>query len=324
MASYTDQEKKQLHAISIIEIMAHYGKRLDHTRSGLYYSPFRDERTPSFQIDEAKNTWYDYGTSEGGTLFDFVCKLANIPRGEVYDWLASFRHMVPESEYKAVIAPMMERKPHGSRIVIDSASHTFTRSKLIEYAKTRAVSKEVLQKYCEEVLYHVDSAPERQFFAIGFKNNSGGYVLRSSISKRCSSSDITTLNSSGQMSQEVTSDKVIVFEGFMDFLSWITDVKQQTPEYDCCILNSVSNVGKALPWIMEHSSIAAFMDNDAAGRETLQKIMDCASEGAHDVCVYDMAKLYEGYNDLNEKLSDELSSSNQSSINTKHHGTETI
>ena len=323
MASYTDQEKKQLHSISIIEIMAHYGKRLEHTRSGLYYSPFRDERTPSFQIDEAKNTWYDYGTSEGGGLFDFVCKLAGITRGEVYDWLASFRHMVLESDYKAVIAPLMQRKPQASRIVIDSASHTFTKDKLIEYALSRAVSKEVLAKYCEEVIYHIDSAPDRKFFAIGFKNNSGGYVLRSSISKRCSSSDITTLDSNGQMSQEVTSDKVIVFEGFMDFLSWITDVKQQTPQYDCCILNSVSNVAKALPWIMEHSNIAAFMDNDQAGRETLQKIMDCASEGAHDVCVYDMARLYEGYNDLNEKLSDELSC-NQSSINTKHHGTDTI
>ena len=111
MASYTDQEKKQLHSISIIEIMAHYGKRLEHTRSGLYYSPFRDERTPSFHIDEAKNTWHDYGTSEGGSLFDFVCKLANITRGEVYDWLASFRSMVPESEYKSVIAPLLKRQP---------------------------------------------------------------------------------------------------------------------------------------------------------------------------------------------------------------------
>ena len=323
MASYTEQEKKQLHAISIVEIMAHYGKRLDHTRSGLYFSPFRDERTPSFHIDEAKNTWDDYGTSEGGNLFDFVCKFVNITRGEVYDWLASFRHMVPESEYKALIAPMLERKPHSSRIVIDSASHHFTRRKLVEYAADRAVSKEVLEKYCEEIVYHVDSAPDRKFYAIGFKNNSGGYVLRSSISKRCSSSDITTLGSDGEMTQDATCDKVLVFEGFMDFLSWITDVKQQTPQYDCCILNSVSNIARALPWIMEHRNIAAFLDNDDAGRETLQKIMDSASEGAHDVCVYDMSRLYEGYNDLNEKLSDELTS-NQSSMNTKHHGTDTI
>lgn len=324
MASYTEEEKKQLHSISIIEILAHYGKRLDHTRSGLYYSPFRDERTPSFHIDEPKNSWYDYGTGEGGSLFDFVCKFAGCSRGEVYDWLASFRKMVPESEYKAVVAPIVQRKQHSSKIVIDQATSKFTRNKLIEYASSRAISKDVLEKFCQEVLYHVDSAPERQFYAIGFKNNSGGYVLRSSISKKCSSSDITTLGPDGKMTEQVTGNKVLVFEGFMDFLSWMTDVAQETPEYDCCILNSVTNISRALPWIMKHSNIAAFMDNDDAGRDTLQKIMENVPDTAEDVCVYDMSRLYEGYNDLNEKLSDELASNNQSSINTKHHGTDTI
>lgn len=325
MATYTEQEKKQLHSISIIEIMAHYGKRLDHTRSGLYYSPFREETNPSFHIDEKKNSWYDYGTGEGGSLFDFVCCFANISRGEVYDWLASFRNMVPESEYRAVIAPILKRPHHSSRIVIDSASHQFTRYKLVDYAKSRAVSKEILEKYCEEVLYHVDSAPERQFYAIGFKNNSGGYVLRSSLSKKCSSSDITTLGPDGQLTDKTSGNKVLVFEGFMDFLSWMTDVNQMTPDYDCCILNSVTNVTKALPWILQHSNIAAFMDNDQAGKDTLHKIMESVPESANDdVCVYDMSRLYEGYNDLNEKLSDELNNENQPSINTKHHGTNII
>ena len=304
MATYTEQEKKQLHSISIIEIMAYYGKRLDHTRSGLYFSPFREESNPSFHIDGSKNTWYDYGIGEGGSLFDFVCRIAGCARGEVYDWLASFRNMVPESEYRSIVAPILQRQKHSSRIVIDSASHRFTRYRLVEYAASRAVSKDVLEKYCEEVLYHVDSAPDRHFYAIGFKNNSGGYVLRSSISKRCSSSDITTLGPDGKMTDAVEVDKVLVFEGFMDFLSWITDVKQETPQYDCCILNSVTNLTKALPWIMAHKDIAAFMDNDQAGKDTLQKIIDSVPEDAHnDVSVYDMSKLYEGYNDLNEMLS---------------------
>ena len=307
MATYTEQEKKQLHAISIIEIMAHYGKRLDHTRSGLYFSPFREEMNPSFHISENKNTWFDYGTGEGGSLFDFVCKFAGISRSEVYDWLASFRNMVPESEYEAIITPILQRSQHTSKIVIDSTSHNFTKTKLVEYAASRAVSKEILEKYCEEVIYHVETAQDRQFFAIGFKNNSGGYVLRSSISKKCSSSDITTLDPNGQMTDKITGNKVLVFEGFMDFLSWMTDVKQITPDYDCCILNSVTNIGKALPWVMQHSNIAAFMDNDQAGKDTLQKIMESAQETAdHDICVYDMSRLYEGYNDLNDKLSDEL------------------
>ena len=304
MAIYTEEEKKQLHSISIIEIMAHYGKRLDHTRSGLYFSPFREESNPSFHLDEAKNSWYDYGTGEGGSLFDFVCKFAGCTKGEVYDWLASFRNIVPESEYRSIVAPILEKSHNTARIVIDSASHCFTRHKLIEYAASRAVSKEVLERYCEEVVYHVDSDPERQFYAIGFKNNSGGYVLRSSISKRCSSSDITTLGPDGQMTDNVTSNKVLVFEGFMDFLSWITDVNQETPQYDCCILNSVTNISKALPWIMAHSHVAAFMDNDPAGKETLQKIMESVPNIAcTDVCVYDMSKLYQEYNDLNDKLS---------------------
>ena len=321
MAKYTDQEKQTLQSISIVEIMAHMGKNL-YNQKGLYYSPFRDESNPSFHIDAVNNRWYDFGTYEGGGLFEFVCKIAGITRGEVYDWLASFRNMIPESEYKEVIEKA--KKVKTSRIIVDSASHTFTRRKLVEYAQARAVSKEILERYCEEVIYHIDSYPQKQYFAIGFKNNDGGYVLRSSLTKKCTSSAMTTLSPEGNLTDKVGSDKVVVFEGFMDFLSWISSVQQETPQYDCCILNSVSNIEKALPWITAHKNIAAFMDNDEAGRNTLQKIIENVPEDAGKVCVYDMAKLYEGYNDLNEKLSDELSSKEHSSINTHNHGDNTF
>ena len=318
MAKYTEQEKQQLHSISILEIMAHMGKSLEKIGRGMYYSPFRDESTPSFHIDEPTNRWYDFGTSEGGGLFEFVCKIAGISRGEVYDWLANFRSLIPESEYKAVERRI--RKEKESRVIIDSASHNFTRRKLIEYAEERAVSKNILQGYCEEVLYHVVSMPDRKFFAIGFKNNSGGYILRSGTAKLCTSSDMTTLGPDGKLTEQISGNKVLVFEGFMDFLSWMTNSGKSTPEHDCCILNSVANIGKALPWITAHSHIAAFMDNDQAGRSTLQKIIDNVPETAGDVCVYDMAKLYEGYNDLNEKLSDELQKEQHSSTNTHKNG----
>ena len=322
MAKYTDQEKQTLQSISIVEIMAHMGKNL-YNRRGMYYSPFRDESTPSFHIDAANNRWYDFGTSEGGGLFEFVCRIAGITRGEVYDWLASFRNMIPESEYREVIE--RAKKVKASRIVVDSTSHNFTRRKLVEYAESRAVSRNILERYCEEVVYHIDSYPEKQYFAIGFMNNDGGYVLRSSLAKKCTSSTMTTLGPDGNLTDKVTGDKVLVFEGFMDYLSWISSVRQDTPGYDCCILNSVSNIEKALPWITAHKNIAAFMDNDQAGRDTLQKIIENVPEEAGKVCVYDMAKLYEGYNDLNEKLSDELSINDKhSSINTHKHGTNTI
>ena len=289
MAKYTDQEKQKLQSISIVETMAHMGKNL-YNQKGMYYSPFRDESTPSFHIDGATNRWYDFETSEGGGLFEFVCRIAGITRGEVYDWLASFRSMIPESEYKAVVEKIKKVKP--ARIIVDSASHKFTRHKLVEYAEARAVTRQ---------------------------------VLRSSLTKKCTSSAMTTLSPEGVITDQVSGSKVLVFEGFMDFLSWLSNVQQDTPEYDCCILNSVSNIDKALPWITAHKNIAAFMDNDEAGRNTLQKIIENVPDDAGKVCVYDMAKLYEDYNDLNEKLSDELSSKDEhSSINTHNHGDNTI
>jgi hypothetical protein len=108
---------------------------------------------------------------------------------------------------------------------------------------------------------------------------------------------MTTLSPEGVITDQVSGNKVLVFEGFMDFLSWMSNVQQETPEYDCCILNSVSNIEKALPWIIAHKNIASFMDNDEAGQNTLQKIIDNIPDDAGDVCIYDMAKLYKGYND---------------------------
>lgn len=177
---------------------------------------------------------------------------------------------------------------------------------MVEYAQSRCISREILDRYCDEVTYSVSSKPGSSFFAIGFKNNSGGYVLRSKVAKICSSSDVTTLGPDGNLTMEVNSKKVAVFEGFIDFLSLLSYNEKQEPGHDCCILNSVSNLEKALPWIAGHTNIMIFADNDNAGRDTYQRITDYVSDSAEEVCIYDMAELYKGHKDLNDKLVDEM------------------
>ena len=322
MAKYTEQEKRELMSISIVEILAYLGKSLERSRNGMYYSPFRDERTPSFHVDEAANAWYDFGASEGGGLIDFVCKVTGCARGEAYDWLASIKNMIPENVHAEALKRASECKE--SKVIVLKTESEFKKTPLIEYALSRRVHKHILDRYCDEVTYGVTSRPGSSFFAIGFKNNSGGYVLRSSVAKICSSSDITTLGPDGNITEEVKCKKVVVFEGFIDFLSLLAYNEKEVPGHDCCILNSVSNLDRALPWITAHEKVMVFADNDSAGRETLQKILDCVSASAEDVCVYDMADLYEGYKDLNEKLVDEMNTEENSSINTKHHGTNII
>lgn len=304
MAKYTEQQKQELMSISIVEILAYYGRSLSRTKTGMYYSPFRDEKTPSFHIDEAANTWYDFGTHEGGGLIDFVCKITGCQRKEAYDWLASIRHMIPEEVHTEVIK--RAASVGESKVIIEKVNEQFSKPALVEYAQSRCISREILDRYCDEVTYSVSSKPGSSFFAIGFKNNSGGYVLRSKVAKICSSSDVTTLGPDGNLTMEVNSKKVAVFEGFIDFLSLLSYNEKQEPGHDCCILNSVSNLEKALPWIAGHTNIMIFADNDNAGRDTYQRITDYVSDSAEEVCIYDMAELYKGHKDLNDKLVDEM------------------
>lgn len=307
MAKYTEQQKQELMSISIVEILAYYGKSLSRTKTGMYYSPFRDEKTPSFHIDEAANTWYDFGTHEGGGLIDFVCKITGCQRKEAYDWLASIRHMIPEDVHAEVIKRAASTSE--SKVIIEHVNDKFAKKALIEYAQSRCISKEILDRYCDEVTYSVSSKPGSTFFAIGFKNNSGGYVLRSKVAKICSSSDVTTLGPDGNRNEEANSKKVAVFEGFIDFLSLLSYNEKDIPGHDCCILNSVSNLERALPWIARHQEIMVFADNDNAGRETLRKITEFVSGSSEDISIYDMAELYKGHKDVNDKLVEETNES---------------
>ena len=42
---------------------------------GMYLSPLREERTPSFKVDYVQNLWYDFGLREGGTLLTLMMRL---------------------------------------------------------------------------------------------------------------------------------------------------------------------------------------------------------------------------------------------------------
>lgn len=105
----------------------------------------------------------------------------------------------------------------------------------------------------------------RCFFAIGLRNDCGGWKLRSERFKGSSSpKQITTIDHQA--------DKVIVFEGFMDFLSCLS-MKHSAPlGIDAAVLNPVVNLPKALPFLERHPTVHAFLDNDETGRHTLAEL----------------------------------------------------
>ena len=63
--------------ISIRQFLARRGILPKYERNGygMYLSPLREERTPSFKVDYVRNLWYDFGLGEGGTLLTLVMRL---------------------------------------------------------------------------------------------------------------------------------------------------------------------------------------------------------------------------------------------------------
>ena len=58
-------------------------------------SPFKNERTPSFTVNDEKEFYHCFATGEHGNIFDFVMKTQNLRFGEAVKFLASLAGMKP-------------------------------------------------------------------------------------------------------------------------------------------------------------------------------------------------------------------------------------
>ena len=95
------------------------------------------------------------------------------------------------------------------RILSDAPLH---HPVLIGYLASCGIAQRIAAGYCREVRYEVNG---RAFFAVGFRNDAGGWELRSERFKGGSSpKHITTLDNG--------SDMAMAFEGFIDFLSYLS------------------------------------------------------------------------------------------------------
>ena len=305
MASYTYEEKGTLLSTPIEAVLSFFGKDTSHDRSNHYFSPFREESNRSFHVNPRKNVWYDFGSAEGGGVLSLVMKLQGCDPEEAFDILAQMNSsFIPSYNYSI---PSPARKEPERSIVIDHIAKEFKKRSLIEFAKQRGITKETLDRYCVQICFHTVYSPTLKHMAIGFPNESGGYVLRSNSIKKCSASGITILRCESPDGKRIVS----VFEGFFDFLSWIED--QGIGELPCnvCVFNSVSNYRKAIPLLCDHEEIHLYLDNDKAGDETASQIeCFCVNEKTRLV---DMSHLYDGYKDYNEMLTQRCST-----LNTNH------
>ena len=244
-------ERTEIDAMRHIAL-ADFLARLGHEpvrRSGnelWYRAPYRNERTPSFRVNVAKQLWYDFGTGKGGDIFTLA--------GE----FIGSNDFMEQVKFIAETANMPMPVPYG-----------------------------IASRYCCQLNYGVRG---KRYFAVGFPNVAGGYEIRSRFFKGCvPPKDVSPVKAEGS-----PADLCSVFEGFIDFLSAAT-LGLETG--DCLVLNSVSNVEKAMRYLGGYGRIDCYLDRDESGRRTLETL-----KGHYGERVCDRSALYDGCKDLNEYL----------------------
>ena len=284
--------------IGIRQFLSQRGIQPKYERNGygMYLSPLREERTPSFKVDYVQNLWYDFGLGEGGTLLTLVMRLERcdsreairrLQNGEKRD-AGSVSLSPGVGERPAAGGPLPVLRPAtlpAFRILSDAS---LRHPALVGYLASRGIVPSVAAAFCREVRYEVNG---RAFFAVGFRNDAGGWELRSERFKGGSSpKHITTLDN--------RSDTVIAFEGFMDFLAYLSLKHPERLRIDAAVLNSVVNQPKAVPFLSRHPMIRTFFDNDEAGRKTTADLLRLCPRSE----LIDQSCFYSGHKDVNDYL----------------------
>lgn len=284
---------KQAKQIPLQDYFTLLGFKPSHSRGNdiWYFSPFHDEKTPSFKLNTQLNTWYDFSIGKGGNIIDFTIEKYNENVsgalriiGDVCNKVNQL-HLTPIKQRPKYIKANNESKVD----ILEVAP--LTNKALIGYiTKERQINATIARKYCVEIWFKYK---ETKYFTIGFKNDSGGYESRNKFFPRSfAPKDITTIKGK-------SSKLVIIFEGFMDFLSYLTDHKLSELNDTYIILNSVHMKEKAIEKIaqLKPTLLHFYLDNDNSGENAKNDILSKA--GIHGVS---MNRKYFDYKDYNDYL----------------------
>lgn len=264
-----------------------------------FLSPIRDEKTASFKVNRKLNLWYDFGLGKGGNFIDFGILFHRCTVSELLQKLSentpAFANTLSEKQWKKSQAASrfsmhaennLQNSSDDSHIKITNVRE-IADPLLLNYLRQRRIHFDVAKAFCKEISFTVN---DKNYYAIGFKNNAGGYEIRNAFFKGSSSPKYVT-------HVDNKAEKITVFEGFFDFLSYQTLVHNQPQELtNFLVLNSLSFFERSQLLMEKSRSVHLYLDNDPAGKARVSTALKRSKQ------YHDESHLYKGFKDLNDFL----------------------
>ncbi|ATA78746.1 toprim domain-containing protein [Capnocytophaga sputigena] len=253
----------------------------DNSKTAFYFAFDREEKTPSLFVNFVKNIAFDFGTGKKYDIVSLVQGIKLCSVSEALEYLSQF-----DFSFQQQICNITKDESKYEILSISEVKH----NALIQYLKERRIKNNI--HILKEIHYKISN---KKYFGIGFKNDANGYEVRNKYSKICiGRKDITTIKNK--------SNNLRIFEGFMDYLSFI-EMKKTLEEQlsDYVILNSVSMIFKLKKIIENYEKIELYFDNDEAGNRATNEVKQL------NPYVEDNRILYQNYKDLNDFIMGKIS-----------------
>ena len=147
---YLDEIKSRLKVSTVVS------KTVDLKKRGKEFvglSPFKNEKTPSFTVNDEKEFYHCFATSEHGNIFDFVMKTQNLKFGEAVRYLANIAGMQPymfskqdeerEKKWKEYSMIYSRYVDYYHNELLKNETYSNAR----DYLKNRSLGKEIVKKF---------------------------------------------------------------------------------------------------------------------------------------------------------------------------------
>ncbi len=147
---YLDEIKTRLKVSNVVSKVVALKKR---GKEFVGLSPFKNEKTPSFTVNDEKEFYHCFATSEHGNIFDFVMKTQNLRFGEAVKYLANIAGMQPYLFTKQDVEREKNWKEYSSIYskYIDYYHDQLLKNEKLsnarDYLKNRSLGKDEVKKF---------------------------------------------------------------------------------------------------------------------------------------------------------------------------------
>ena len=147
---YLDEIKTRLKVSTVVSKYVALKKR---GKEYVGLSPFKNEKTPSFTVNDEKEFYHCFATSEHGNIFDFVMKTQNFKFGEAVKHLSQLAGMQPymfskqdeerEKKWKEYLSIYSQYVDFYHKELLKNDAYSNVR----DYLKNRSLGKEEVKKF---------------------------------------------------------------------------------------------------------------------------------------------------------------------------------